>query len=146
VGYRLPTFNLVVNIWRSTSLVANPPDIVSAANLTFGERTSMMIVGWATTTSAQLRSAFAHVLALNQILLPKGTDVRPPDALAAPLEGDAIECPAGSGRFYITMTVDDIGRGFPNEHRCAVVVRATQAAIDSTTNPWGLPLCPYPLP
>jgi hypothetical protein len=52
------------------------------------------------------------------LLLPKGTDVR--DELNA-TGRDGVECPAGSGRFYEVIFVDDIGKGFPNEHRGATM-------------------------
>lgn len=36
--------------------------------------------------------------------------------------GDAVEVPSGSGRWYSTISVDYIARGFTNEHKCAIIV------------------------
>lgn len=53
-----------------------------------------------------------------QLLLPAGTDVRDGSTGG---EADIIEVPAGSGRWYSVMSVDDMGKGFPNEHRFALL-------------------------
>lgn len=52
------------------------------------------------------------------LLLPAGTDVRGWNDPAAP---DELECPQGTGRFYLVNQVDDFGKGFANEHRFAVL-------------------------
>jgi hypothetical protein len=33
-----------------------------------------------------------------------------------------VEVPAGSGRYYEVVQVDDAGKGFPNEHRIAGLI------------------------
>lgn len=53
------------------------------------------------------------------LLLSKQTDVRPPHAPG--VRGDAVEVPAGSGRFYSVTAVDDVAKGFPNEYRLATM-------------------------
>jgi hypothetical protein len=50
------------------------------------------------------------------LLLPAKTDVRGPQDVRS---FDMVEVPAGSGRWYSVVFVDDIGRGFANEHRTA---------------------------
>jgi len=52
------------------------------------------------------------------LLVPKLVDVRgPQDTVSA----DLVEVPAGSGRWYVVVAVDDIGKGFSNEHRTASI-------------------------
>jgi hypothetical protein len=55
---------------------------------------------------------------LMEILLPAGSDIR---AQWNGLNPDMVEIPAGSKRFYSVANVDDIGKGFANEHRIAWV-------------------------
>jgi hypothetical protein len=53
------------------------------------------------------------------LLLPALVDIRgPQDTIGA----DQVEVPAGSGRWYSVVGVDDIGKGFANEHRSAALV------------------------
>jgi hypothetical protein len=53
------------------------------------------------------------------LLLPAGTDIRgTQDTVGC----DIVEVPAGTGRYYWSLTVDDIGKGWPNEHRIAKIV------------------------
>jgi hypothetical protein len=72
--------------------------------------------------------------------VPKGTDIRDPKAVAG---ADTVECPQHTRRFYTVQWVDDIGLGFTNEHRFAVI----QALGTWPTPFWstGAPL-PPPLP
>ncbi len=58
------------------------------------------------------------------ILLPALTDIR--DGYGAALTPDVVECPSGSGRWYVVFGVDDFGKGFPNEHRYALVNKIGQ--------------------
>jgi len=53
-------------------------------------------------------------------LWPPLTDIR--DRWSAPINSpDYVEIPSGSGRWYFVAYVDDIGKGFPNEHRFALM-------------------------
>lgn len=54
------------------------------------------------------------------VMLPSATDIRPPNSAGG---ADKVEMPAGSGRFYQVQFVDDIGKGFPNEHRFAILAQ-----------------------
>lgn len=69
-------------------------------------------------------SAGVPLQAMN-LLLPVGTDVRGPQDTVSntdastQVKGDYVECPSGSGRYYVVAFVDDIGKGFTNEHRDA---------------------------
>lgn len=51
------------------------------------------------------------------LLVPRGSDIRP--GLGFWGTPDTVECPAGSGRYYDVLCVDDVARGFANEYRLA---------------------------
>lgn len=36
-------------------------------------------------------------------------------------QGDAVEVPQGSGRWYSVLSVDRVAAGFSNEHQCALI-------------------------
>jgi len=119
MGYRLPTLNLVCNIFSGTT-GNTPPTAPPTAparltnvpcQLTYGERVN----GGATGGTSE---PGIIVMGMN-ILLTKLTDVRGGQDNSTGY--DIIECPAGSGRWYICWAVDDIGKGFTNEHRTAQV-------------------------
>jgi hypothetical protein len=65
------------------------------------------------------------------LLLPPGTDIRSGVLGTA----DDVEVPAGSGRFYEVEFVDDVGKGFANEYRVALLIQTTA---------WGAWPLPYP--
>lgn len=100
MAYTIPTFNLTVNIWHPPQVTPpiGLPQVVVLGNLTPGKRHQ-----WGTT----LVGGYTY------ILLPALTDIR--------ITGVA-EIPAGSGRYYKIGGVEDLGKGFPNEHRYAVIL------------------------
>jgi len=116
-SYRLPTFNLTCDI--GAPAVANgrvgPMAAVrvagQACQLTYGHRTAVAGSGG---TPSQGTPMFCLSL-----LLPPGTDVRGPQDTVS---HDLVEVPAGSGRLYWVVAVDDIGKGFLNEHRLAYLL------------------------
>lgn len=109
MAYRLPNFNLTSGI--GPNLQAYPPRLTSLSNLAWGNRTSQTYTfGITNATTARM---------LMTLLLPKGTDIRGPANIGGVV--DSVECPIGSGRYYFVLGVDDIGKGFPNEHRAAVL-------------------------
>jgi len=116
--YVLPTFNLDVNLWHNGNTPPAPPDTITVGNLTPGRRT---IGKYATETGG------AELPANMFLLVPLGTDIR--DAKGGTGD-DLAEVPAGSGRFYTVRFVDDIGFGFSNEHRFAIL---------SGLGPWPIP-------
>lgn len=118
--YVLPTFNITVNFWRNGVLTSAPPDVVSLANLSPGRLSTIE-----TPEGANIAVGQGGMW----LRLPKGTDVRDQSYFFG---GDTCECPAGSFRFYDVAWVDDIGGGFLNEHRFAVI---------QPRAPW-----PYPFP
>jgi hypothetical protein len=52
------------------------------------------------------------------LLLPPFIDVRGPQDTVS---FDMVEVPEGTGRWYQVTGVDDIGKGFDNEHRTASI-------------------------
>lgn len=116
--YAVPTFNLSVNIWW-VDPPGGPPDVVTVGNLAFGRRVAEGHISPPTT---------GGTLLLPLLLLPAHTDVR---AKAKTVGAGSCEVPAGSGRLYHVLDVEDIGKGFSNEHRAALL----QAILGS----WGTP-------
>jgi hypothetical protein len=115
--FTLPTFNLTCNIWNGTNPLSQPPDVISVCNLAFGRRTAAKDES----DTGGISSGYYMYL-----LLPAGTDIR---AEGVGLTSSAVECPAASGRYYHTYWVDDSGKGFPNEHRVAVLVQTVNYGV-----------------
>jgi len=111
--FTLPTFNLNVNIWRATSNPAtDPPDVTAMGNLAWSKRVSAPASGGT--------GSIGVVFAAPILLLPKLTDIRSDEKCAT--GNDACEVPAGSGRYYHVVYVEDLGKGFSNEHRGAILL------------------------
>lgn len=127
MAFVVPQFPISCNIWHYATWFGNfpttipAPDVVSLCNLALGKRISPS-------------SAFSMWL-----LLPALTDIR--DGHKAPTSGngDCVEVPAGSGRYYFVEDVDDAGKGFSNEHRVAAITH------DAVSLPF-LPEWPVPYP
>lgn len=107
VSFSLPVFNLVVNVWRAAAGPPAPPALTVKGNLAWGRR----VFGGGTVFT------LSGVPGMT-LLLPLGADVR---SQAEGLGNDIVEVPAGTGRFYTVVFVDDVGRGFGNQHRAAVL-------------------------
>jgi hypothetical protein len=58
---------------------------------------------------------------LMYLLLPAGTAFKGRESYAVK-NGDAIEVPMGSGRWYSCTSIDSVGLGFPNAHEMATLV------------------------
>jgi hypothetical protein len=119
MAYRLPNFNLTVNIWRFVPGPYPPaaaPDVISVAQLRNEPRSPI------------LRPVNTYV-PLWTLLLPSLTDVRGRLGFGSSgFGGDIVECPAGSGRVYSIEWVDDIAKGFANEHRMALIIQTSGPA------------------
>ena len=114
MAFKIPNFNILCNLSQpdvaNTVQIPSPPFRLQnqACQLTYGRRVNVSSTGG---------TAEVGVLAMTMnLLLPAGTDVRGPQDVRS---FDMCEVPAGSGRWYSVVFVDDIGRGFPNEHRTA---------------------------
>jgi hypothetical protein len=75
------------------------------------------------------------------LLVPALTDIRDAAGLVG-VHPDLVVVPSGSGRWYSVMYVDDLGKGFPNEHRGAVLYKAYEK-VSPTQYPglaWPVPI------
>lgn len=116
--YVVPTFNLLCNVKGNAGTLVAPIPPVAPYRLTgqicalvWGRRVNVASTGGTTFVGVPLQTI--------SLLLPARTDIRGP---ACTIGEDCVECPAGSGRWYCVYAMDDIGRGWPNEHRCAVMM------------------------
>lgn len=125
MGFVVPTFAIACNV--KTMIVPNVPSVPlppyrltnQPCNLAWGRRVNVASSGGT--------SAPGVPIMCMTLLLPKQADVRgPQDAVSS----DMVECPAGSGRWYYVIAVDDIGKGFQNEHRAAMM-----RALDGSWTP-----------
>lgn len=130
MAFSLPTFNITVNI-HTVAGGANVFRLSSPANLALGRRIAQpAAAGEQTGGLAGLTPT---------LLFPAGTDVRDSSCGG---EMDIIEAPAGSGRWYLATLVDDIGKGFPNEHRFATLYKTWGFPGNGSglTLPWPTPI------
>lgn len=110
MAFVLPTFNQTADIY--TWNPAGPPTVIRF-NVECQIRPPAM-----TNASAAVVSASSHCGMV--LLVPKETDIR--DFYTTPGNNpDVIECPPGSGRKYIAYFVDDVAKGFANEHRFVIL-------------------------
>lgn len=115
MAYVVPGFNLTCEIWSwpaASLFPAVPVGLPRVAGqpcaLVYGQRTNVSSTGGTGSAGVALQTM--------NLLLPKGSDVRGPQDTVGT---DVVECPSGSGRYYSVTFVDDIGRGYANEHRTA---------------------------
>jgi len=107
MSFSLPTFNLVCNVWRFGNAPPAAADAQLDCNLALGRRTSSY--------QGVISSPTEPIMSL---LLPPMSDIRGP-MCADP--DTCVEVPAGSGRLYTIVGLDDSGKGFFNEHRVALL-------------------------
>lgn len=111
--YVPPMFNLDVRIWRGNlDPTVDPPSVITIGNLAWSKRVSAPASGGT--------GDIGIVFAAPVLLLPALTDVRSIEK-GAP-DNDWVEVPALSGRFYGAVYVEDLGKGFSNEHRGAILL------------------------
>ena len=128
MSFVLPSFPLVCGVIHSGAIIPGGPyDLTPVCNLTWGRRTQVGSVDL-----LQYQNPPASSMGTMTILFPPLTDVRD---YACSGSFDSIECPLGSGRWYWVLFVDDIGKGFANEHRAALVTKAALLAP-----PWPIPI------
>jgi hypothetical protein len=121
-AYSLPTFNLTCRFQ------ADPPPFgrgaaESLCNLAYGQRVNVASTGGT--------GEVGIPMILMTLLLPPLTDIRgpsPPNSNpnGANFNGYYVEVVIGSGRIYQVVFVDDIGKGFANEHRVALLQQFSQ--------------------
>lgn len=117
MAFTLPTFN---SVWQAKAnfnfaLGLNPvgPFILvgSMGNLAYGRRSHQR------GPDIVISGAGEFVTLLFDKTIPlKGRDSY------AVKNGDAVEVPLGSGRWFSVTTVESVGLGFTNEHKAAMLV------------------------
>jgi len=114
MAFTIPQFPLTVNIWHDGPVFfpVGPPDLIVMGNLAWGRRVAVPSTGGTGSLGVPL---FTMTL-----LVPKLTDIR--GRLSTVAGADVVEVPAGSGRYYEVIYVDDLGKGFANEHRGALLL------------------------
>jgi hypothetical protein len=120
MSYFVPQMPLECYVWRNPNeggaLNYLSPDQQYFCNLTPGKR--LMFVPEQVVAS---KAPFVYM----QLLLPKLADVRAfrLDTMLGDQGGDFIEVPKFSNRIYQACFVDDIGKGFANEHRICLMLQ-----------------------
>jgi len=115
----VPTFNISCNVKTVAALA--PALFVAPWRLT--AQPCALVFGRRTQVPALKQGAtFGTVVPVYEmsLLVPALTDLRGFQSVGAAFE--VVECPAGSGRFYWCSSVDDIGKGYSNEHRSGLLV------------------------
>lgn len=130
MAFTLPTFNLLCDIYTGPWLTRALRLSAEPCNLAFGRRVQQ---------SSNIDPFEDLSFVQPTLLLNAGVDVR---SLVNAVEQDVVECPSGSGRWYQVIGVDDIGKGFANEHRAAILQQ-----IFDAINPPAYPFkWPAPMP
>ncbi len=116
--YHLPNFNLTYYAWKTGNKIELPPDSTGKCQLRFGWQGS--VVG-ATCTVNRITFTPTGMIGIPTVLLfPRGSDLRDSFSSAGgPWDGDIVEVPTGSGRYYILWHLEYMYPGFPNEHLAA---------------------------
>ncbi len=114
MAFVIPEFPLTVNVFTGNN-ISVAARLQCPGNLAWGKRSGNTGFGIST---PGFNNPFPWTM---DLLVPALTDIR--DFGTSSGTADALEIPAGSGRFYLAFHVDDIGKGFPNEHRCAIVAK-----------------------
>jgi hypothetical protein len=128
--FTLPTFNLVCDIHTGIG-GAFPPLAVSTAGVRVPNVPCALAHGRLSSRVAQTGSGFNTIpVTVMQLLLPKLTDIRGFECNTT--VPDQVECPKGSGRWYWVPSVDDVGKGYANEYRLAVL----QAIVETWAPPY----------
>lgn len=110
--YTLPQFNLLCDIWTGPWVTKVLRVVDVPCNLAMGKRV--------TDNGAEFNWT-NPIPGTAKVLLPKGTDVRD---CSTSTTSDLLEIPKGTGRWYVVANVDDIGKGFANEHRYCYLTKA----------------------
>lgn len=120
--FRVPTFNLTCNVWSRASVPTGPVDISTLPPPRIaGLACQLRAPGKLSTAQDELN----YWIFAAELLVPAGTDLRDNfswDGVAIN-KPDFVEVPAGSGRGYTVVAVDDVGKGFSNEHRFAFIFK-----------------------
>jgi hypothetical protein len=133
----VPAMPLLANGWLnyspSTSHYHTPDATGVPCNLSPGKRVFSSLSLYQTKVDAYSCYGFPM-----ELLLPKLQAI---GVFSDTISNGLVEVPAGSGRLYFVVYVDDVGKGFANEHRFAIIYRVYQAMVFvDVTIPVPLPL------
>jgi len=134
MAFSVPAFPITCEVWNGPWLGKTLRLPAQPCNLALGRRVQQQFLD---DPDQVATSGMSLQLAL---LLPPLTDLRDP---YQGFPQDVIECPSGSGRWYGLLAYDDVGKGFPNEYRLAILVKIGNV-IDPVQYPglfWPTP-CP----
>jgi hypothetical protein len=120
MAFRLPEFNIECEIYRGPWLTKTLASAHQPCNLAYGKRIAV------TSSDTFFQDQYSVLM---QLLLPPLVDIRD---LSCAAVSDVVEVPAGSGRWYQVCNVDDIGKGFDNEHRCALLFKIAATMFGSS--------------
>ncbi len=132
MAFTLPSFNLTCDVYTGPW----PSKVFRLSvlgNLAYGRRVQQVRV-----TEDNPANTYGGQATL---LVPALSDVR--DASCSGQQ-DYLEIPTGSGRWYTAQLVEDVGKGFTNEHRAVTVGKVFQDVNGTGTFP-GL-FWPTPIP
>jgi len=114
MSFSVPTFNLTAGIWTgNNALPTTPPRLTSPCNLAIGR--SSRAYEFRNFTIVRRDRGLSLI---SPAFFPAGTDIRD-DSCSTGF--DLVELPLGSSRWYWVTFVDDVAKGFSNEHRLAVL-------------------------
>ena len=116
MAFVLPTFNLECRIIDYTH---TPPTPTHRLRVECQLRAPGTNVGFLNYSTNALNGGMF-------LLLPPLVDIRDNYWNPNTISGDWVEVPADSGRYYRCIWVDDIAKGFHNEHRFALIVKSNQ--------------------
>ncbi len=118
MSYTLPFFPLGTQIYTAGGGPPAAPRLTLNTQLVAGHRRSL----------PPLLAALATVVHGHMwLLLPPFTDIRGANSAGG---ADIVQCPSNSGRLYSVVYVDDIAKGFTNEHRMALLDQIPPYALD----------------
>lgn len=130
MAFNPPDFNMTCDIWTGPWLAKVFRETVDC-NLANGRR---VMQNFQDSFGIEVTPSSPNM----GLLLPAGTDIR-----CYSIAGvvDVVEVPSGSGRWYETLAIDDVSKGFPSEYRLAQILQISQ---------WHDPVlyagCQWPIP
>jgi len=133
VAFHLPTFNLLAGHWPGYGTGplppgSAPPNIIPCQLRIY--KTAMVL------------GRLAQGLVVVGICMPAHVPVAGNVGFIVG-NGDLLEVPHLSQRFYLAICVDDVAKGFPNEYRMATLDKIWASTL---WVPYGIPNWPIPIP
>jgi hypothetical protein len=131
MAFSVPDFNLLCDVYTGPWVGKVLRIVGLPCNLAFGRRVQTNYV-----------TGFdgGGVAAVSNLLVPARSDVRDYSCVSG---YDVFEVPSGTGRFYYSSAVDDVGRGFPNEYRIVILAKVA-FNVNNAEYPGGF--WPTPIP